>query len=83
MNSTPPPAKPSAAEPIKQISDPTLPNNTVTGCGMGMPEGSGSHLSTKRRGTGHSLDGSGPKPRRALSMSEAAGIVICPENSRC
>ena len=40
------PAKPSAAEPIKQIPDPTLPNNTGTGCGMGMPEGSGSAQTT-------------------------------------
>jgi hypothetical protein len=42
MNTAPPPAKPSAPEPIKQIPDPTLPNNNRTGCGMGMPEGSGS-----------------------------------------
>jgi hypothetical protein len=33
MNTAPPPAKPSAPEPIKQIPDPTLPNNNRTGCG--------------------------------------------------
>jgi hypothetical protein len=41
VNAVPPPAKPSAAEPPKQIPDPTLPN-TSTGCGMANPESSGS-----------------------------------------
>jgi hypothetical protein len=46
VNSTSPPAKPSAAEPIKQIPDPTLPNNNGAGCGMGMPQGRGSAQTT-------------------------------------
>jgi hypothetical protein len=49
---SPPPAKPSAAEPIKQIPDPTLPNNTGTGCGMGMPEGRGSAQATSPSSNG-------------------------------
>ena len=46
VNSAPPPAKPSAVEPIKQIPDPTLPNSNGAGCGMGMPKGSGSAQTT-------------------------------------